>query len=90
MSGQTGALHDCYSSVDHGAANKTETSQKFAQNETDKSDNNVHVHRVGFDEVGTVLLRTSAVRVVNLSNGRSTLAYAQHDTASQATLISDS
>ena len=35
------------------------------------------------------MLRTSAVRVVNLSNGRSSLAYAQHDTASQATLISD-
>ena len=27
-----GALHDCYSSVNHGAANTTETSPKFAQN----------------------------------------------------------
>ena len=71
------------------AADKTETSPKFAQNNTDKSDNNVQVHRVGFDEGGTVLLRTSAVTVVNLSNGHSTLAYVQHDTASQATLISD-
>ena len=84
-----GAFHDCYSSVNHGAANTTETSPKFAQNNTVKSDNDVQVHRVGCDEGGTVLLRTSAVRVVNLSNGRSTLAYAQHDTASQATLISD-
>ena len=35
-----------------------------------------------------VLLRTSAVRVRNPNAGKSTLAYAQHDTASQATLIS--
>ena len=41
-------------------------------------------------EEGTVLLRASAVRVINQTTGCSTLAYAQHDTASQATLISDS
>ena len=35
-----------------------------------------------------VLLRTSAVRVRGPNTGKSTLAYAQHDTASQATLIS--
>ena len=35
-----------------------------------------------------VLLRTSAVRVINPRTGNSTLVYAQHDTASQATLIS--
>ena len=37
----------------------------------------------------TVLLRTSAVRVINPSIRRSTLVYAQHDTAAQATLISE-
>ena len=36
-----------------------------------------------------VLLRASAMRVINLVTGRSTLAYAQHDTASQATPISE-
>ena len=36
-----------------------------------------------------VLLRTSAVRVINPVTGKSTLAYAQHDTASQATLVSE-
>ena len=36
------------------------------------------------------MLRTSAVRVINPVTGKSTLAYAQHDTASQATLISKS
>ena len=35
-----------------------------------------------------VLLRTSAVRLRNPITGKSTMAYAQHDTASQATLIS--
>ena len=40
-------------------------------------------------EEGTVLLRTCAVRVINSNTGCSTLAYAQHDATSQATLISD-
>ena len=33
------------------------------------------------------MLRTSAARVINPVIGKSTLPYAQHDTASQATLI---
>ena len=37
---------------------------------------------------GVALLRTSAVKVMNPNTGKSTLAYAQHDTASQVTLIS--
>ena len=41
-------------------------------------------------EEGIVLLRTNAVRVINPTTGCSTLVYPQHDTASQATLISDS
>ena len=36
-----------------------------------------------------VLLRTSAVRVINPRTGNSTLGYPQHDTASQAILVSD-
>jgi len=36
-----------------------------------------------------ILLRTSAVRVIIPLTGKSTLAYAQHDMASQATLISE-
>ena len=49
-----------------------------------------NVLKVRVAEEGTVLLRTSAVRVINQTTGCLTLAYAQHDTASQATLISDS
>ena len=36
-----------------------------------------------------VLLHTSAVRVIHPNTSESTLVYAQHDTASQVTLISD-
>ena len=36
-----------------------------------------------------VLLRTSAVRVINPRTGNSTLVYAQYDTASQVTLVSE-
>ena len=50
---------------------------------------NVQVMKVEVADEGTVLLRTCAVEVINPKNGRSTLVYAQHDTASQATLISD-
>ena len=39
--------------------------------------------------VDSVLLRTSVVRVLNPNMGKSILAYAQHDTASQATSISE-
>ena len=45
--------------------------------------------KFNFADNGVVLLRTSAVRVINPHTGESTLAYAQHDTASQVTLISD-
>ena len=38
----------------------------------------------------TALLRTSAVKVLHYGTGIATLAYAQHDTASQALLISKS
>ena len=41
-------------------------------------------------EEGTVLLRTSAFRVINQTTCCSTLAYSQHDTALQATIILDS
>ena len=54
-----------------------------------KNSCDVLVHKVGIADEGTVLLRTCAVRVINSNTGFCALAYAQHDTASQATLISD-
>ena len=49
----------------------------------------VNVRSVGVANVGTVLLRTTAVRVINHKNECSTLDYAQLGMASQTTLISD-
>ena len=47
------------------------------------------VRRMNCLDKRTVLLRTSAIRVVNPDTGLSTFAYAQHDTGSQVTLISN-
>ena len=87
------AIYDCYKSQNVGAASETKTAptSPIASSVSCISTNNVkNVLEVSVAEVGTVLLRTSAVRVINQATSRSTLAYAQLDTASQATLISDS
>ena len=83
------ALHESYVS-DPLTAQLNEATPKRSDVVTNmKNSCDVLVHKVGVAEEGTVLLRTCAVRVVNSNTGCSTLAYAQHDTASQATLISD-
>ena len=85
------AIHDCYESQTVGAAGETKAApgSPFASSVANTPTNNVkNVLKVRVAEEGTVLLRTSAVRVINQTTGCSTLAYAQHDTASQATLIS--
>ena len=46
------------------------------------------VRHVKVADERVVLLRISAVRLINSKNGKETLAYAQHDIGSQATLIS--
>ena len=87
------AIHDCYESQTVGAAGETKAApgSPVASSVANTPTNNVkNVLKVRVAEEGTVLLRTSAVRVINQTTGCSTLAYAQHDTASQATLISDS
>ena len=86
-----GALHECYDGVNLGAADRVgqvsrpipapRTNCRVSQDYTCRKLNSV--------DNGVVLLRTSAVRVINPNTGKSTLAYAQHDTASQVTLISD-
>ena len=45
--------------------------------------------KISAHENSIILLRTSAVKIANPLTGKSTFAYAQHHTASQATLISD-
>ena len=87
------AIHDCYESQNVGAAGETKVApgSSVASSVVSTPTNNVkNVLKVRVAEEGTVLLRTSAVRVINQTTGCSTLAYAQHDTGLQATLISDS
>ena len=50
---------------------------------------NFTVRKLNTNNNRAILLRTSAVKVVNPESGISTLAYAQHDTGSQVTLISE-
>ena len=82
------ALHDCYVSDQPTEVNET-TPNKVDEVKTSDTNSSVQVRKVGVADGGTVLLRTCAVRVINSKTGCSTLAYAQLDTASQATLISD-
>ena len=95
-----GGLHECYASfntADLGAAEgeklvSTPAPRISAGGQLD-SGFKPAVRKVeensSFASKGVVLRRTSAVKVVNPSSGQSALVYAQHDTASQATLISD-
>ena len=58
--------------------------------ETNSNDvRNPTVLKVNSADKRAILLRTSAVRVVNSDTGTSALAYAQLDTGSQVTLISN-
>ena len=91
-----GVLHEFYfqsRSVNDGAAeiekSRGPVSERRAS-EPPNNDDQVLVSRKTIPvKNNNVLLRTSAVRVVNPHTGKSTLVYAQHDTASQATLVSE-
>ena len=88
------ALHDLYvrsDSVNLGAASAghCQTSVMADAGKKQTEAEQTVVRKLTFNN-DLVMLRTSAVRVINPVTGKSTLAYAQHDTASQATLISKS
>ena len=57
--------------------------------ESSSEDEQPIVRKLTPNNNNTVLLSTNAMRVINPNTGRFTLVYAQHDTASQATLISE-
>ena len=87
-----GALHELYVRSRVGSGNRSSGLSKVIETETRESsfeDEQPIVRKLTPNNNNTVLLCTSAVRVINPSTGRSTLVYAQHDTASQATLISE-
>ena len=81
-------LHESYGktiSVDVGAAEAEPENENRSQG--DAEGDRVTVRKL-ISATNNVLLRTSAVRVINPRTGKSTLVYAQHDTASQVTFIS--
>ena len=85
----SGVLHQFYSrstSVNVGAAKPVRTEKS---NEEETNTENVVVRKMVPNNNNLVLLRTSAVKVINPSSGRCALVYAQHDTASQVTLVSE-
>ena len=87
------ALDECYATASEslGAAADEESAPIPAPRSRTKPSGkrDVNVRKVNFDNNRVVLLRTSSVKIVNPHTGELTLAYAQHDTASQATLISE-
>ena len=84
------ALHDCYATPRNvGAVGKTPTVSESSSNSESDSNTVSAVRKVYDPDQRVVLLRTTAVRVINPDTKKSSLAYAQLDTASQATIISD-
>ena len=89
---QATVLHDLYvrsSSVDFKATN-TKESVNVCYSFSSSEENKHVVARKICPSNKMVLLRTCAVKVINPRTGRFTLAYAQHDTASQGTIVSKS
>ena len=86
-----GALHECYDGVNLAAADRVDqVSRPIPAPRTNCRESlNYTCRKLTSVDNGVVLLRTSAVRVFNHKTGKSTLAYAQHDTVSQVTLISN-
>ena len=84
------ALHVCFADGNVGGADGHAAPIPAPRSRTGRNGNRDYtVRKMNCLDKRTVLLRTSAVRVVNPDTGLSTLAYAQHDTGSQVTLISD-
>ena len=85
-------LHDlCVwsSSVDFKATNAKESVNVCDSASSSEENKHVVARKIcPFNKI--VLLRTCAVKVINPRTGRITLAYAQHDTASQGTIVSES
>ena len=85
------ALHECYDVVNLGAADEESAPIHAPRNKAGSSgpSRNFTLRKLNTNDNRAILLRTSAVKVVNPESGISALAYAQHDTGSQVTLISE-
>ena len=77
----SGSLHDCYvEGSKAGESVKTGSNSTIVENENNDKQS-LNVHKISAHENSIILLRTSAVKIANPLTGKSTLAYAQHDTA---------
>ena len=86
----TGALHESCQAGSHGAAKgEVVKSLSNANDDINVEGRGLNVLKINSVENGVVSMRTSAVKIVNPATGKSSFVYAQHDTASQATLISE-
>ena len=88
------ALHDCHRSPlpatgNSGVAELTRSIPEQSSSTKQVEPMNPVVRKIDTVDKRVVLLRTCAVRVLNPATGKSTSAFAQFDTASQATLISE-
>ena len=88
------ALHELYVNSDSvhletASAGPCETLVTSGTGKKQTDSKQTVVRKLAFNN-DLVMLRTSAVRVINPVTGKSILAYTQHDTASQTTLISKS
>ena len=82
-------LHECFISPNTGAAEKG-SNEPGSKNETIQNERNERVVlKVNSLEERVILLRTSAVKIVHPASGKPPLVYAQDDTGSEVTLISD-
>ena len=87
------ALHDVFGGItpaELGAAGVESVCETGSSTENVSGENPIQpsVKKLS-STLNGVLLRTSAVKVINPINGKSALAYAQHDAGSQVTLVSD-
>ena len=82
------AVHDLYVSSDSVNLGAASAGHCHTSVTPDAGKKQTVVRKLAFNDL--VMLRTSAVTVTNPVTSKSTLAYAQHDTTSQATLISKS
>ena len=82
-------LHCMNNAVNLGASDEESAPIPAPRNKAGSSSRNFTVRKLHTNNNRAILLRTSAVKVVNSEKGISTLAHAQHDTGSQVTLISE-
>ena len=85
-------MRDCYSGKKLGAATVAKANPAITRGNEENANkqNSKTVRKINSVENRVILMRTSTVKVLNPVTGQSTRAYAQHDKASEATLIEDS